>query len=423
MKVNIVLIIIVKLNDLADGVARFGYTGATLIAISFLFKQFVMDQKYSLEAIKTYVSMENWHAAFHDVVTCLILAIIVIVVAVPEGMGVGETNTYFLGLPMMIAIVLSLNMRKLLKANVLVRKLLGIETAGSLNILFVDKTGTLTKGIFEPNVFVTGDVKSYSSAAKIPTELNNALTFCLSESTSVVLGGDGQLIGGNASDRALIGFISKDSLKTKTDTTPIKEILFNSARKFSAVQLRVNKDKPRFITGNDITIVKGAPDILLSSCKTYYDESGKPQPIKVDALTREMDKLSETGTRVIAIATSTSPLGDNIPNDLCLVGIIGIVDEIRKESKPAIELAQKAGIQVVMITGDRKETAVSVAEQLGLFTTRKEVLTSSQLKNLSDAELQAKIPNLAVIARALPTDKSRLVRVCQEQNLVVGMTG
>jgi calcium-translocating P-type ATPase len=102
--------------------------------------------------------------------------------------------------------------------------------------------------------------------------------------------------------------------------------------------------------------------------------------------------------------------------------MIGIVDEIRKESKPAIELAQKAGIQVVMITGDRKETAVSVAEQLGL-TKGKEVLTSSQLKNLSDAELQAMKPNVSVIARALPTDKSRLVRICQELNLVVGMTG
>jgi len=400
----------VKLNDLADGVANFGYIGATLIALSFLFKQFVMDQKYSLEAIKNYVSLDNWHAAFHDVVTCLILAIIVIVVAVPEG------------LPMMIAIVLSLNMRRLLKANVLVRKLVGIETAGSLNILFVDKTGTLTKGIFEPHMFLTGDAKSYPKTDSVPTELNNALTFCLRESTSVVLGGDNQLIGGNASDRALLSFVPKESLKTKSDTTTIKEILFNSVRKFSAVQLRVNKDKPRFITGTDITIVKGAPDILLPTCKTFYDESGKAQPLKIDALTREINRVSEKGTRVIAIATSGSALGEAIPTDLCLVGIIGIADEIRKESKPAIELAQKAGIQVVMITGDRKETAVSVAEQLGLIQ-GKEVITSTQLKSLSDAELQAMLPNISVIARALPTDKSRLVRICQELNLVVGMTG
>lgn len=123
----------VKLSALADLISQLGYIGAIFIAISFLFKQFVMDNNYSYDEIIAYVS--RWHIAVHDVVTSVILAIIVIVVAVPEG------------LPMMIAIVLSLNMRKLLKANVLVRKLLGIETAGSVDILFVDKTGTLTKGI------------------------------------------------------------------------------------------------------------------------------------------------------------------------------------------------------------------------------------------------------------------------------------
>jgi calcium-translocating P-type ATPase len=108
---------------------------------------------------------------------------------------------------------------------------------------------------------------------------------------------------------------------------------------------------------------------------------------------------------------------------MCLVGVIGIMDELRKESKPALELAQKAGIQVVMITGDRKETAVAVANEIGLLDGKKEVLTSAQLKTLSDEELQKRLPHIGVIARALPTDKSRLVRVCQEINKVVGMTG
>jgi len=400
----------IKLNDLADGVARFGYIGATAIAISFLFKQFVIDNKYSYDAIVKYVSLDNWHAAFHDVVTSIILAIIVIVVAVPEG------------LPMMIAIVLSLNMRKLLKANVLVRKLLGIETAGSLNILFVDKTGTLTRGVFEPQMFVSGNVRPYQSFDRIPDALASIFAFSIRESTSAVIS-ENSIIGGNASDRALLGFLSKDALRAKLETHVQAEILFNSARKFSAMQVKVLKNKPKWMPKDEISVIKGAPDLLLPSCKSFYNEDGDVEKLAIEPLVQEMNQISKTGIRVIAIATSQEPLGDGIPSNLTLVGIIGIMDEIRKESKPAIDLATRAGIQVVMITGDRKETAVAVAEELGLLKDNKVVLTSSQLKTISDEQLQEMIPNIAVVARALPTDKSRLVRICQEVNMVVGMTG
>jgi calcium-translocating P-type ATPase len=115
-------------------------------------------------------------------------------------------------------------------------------------------------------------------------------------------------------------------------------------------------------------------------------------------------------------------LEEELPSNLTLVGIVGIMDEIRKESKPAIELAKRAGIQVVMITGDRKETAVAVAQELEL-TKGKTILNSSQLAELTDDQLKKQIRQIGVIARALPTDKSRLVKVCQELNLVVGMTG
>lgn len=176
------------MSNLADAVATFGYFGATAIAISFLFKQFVIDQHYDWQSITNYVSFSNWQVALHDVVTSVILAIIVIVVAVPEG------------LPMMIAIVLSLNMRKLLKAKVLVRKLLGIETAGSLDTLFVDKTGTLTKGVFIPQVFISGSGRSYKDHGELTPSLSTILDFALRESTSAVIGDNGP-VGGNASDR------------------------------------------------------------------------------------------------------------------------------------------------------------------------------------------------------------------------------
>jgi len=401
----------VKLSELADNISTFGYIGASSIAISFLFKQFVMDQGYSLERLLTYVSFSNWQVALHDVVTAVILAVIVIVVAVPEG------------LPMMIAIVLSLNMRKLLKAKVLVRKLMGIETAGSLDILFVDKTGTLTKGIFEPQLLITGDAKEYKSFDLLPQVLRDVLSFCLRESTSAVINTDGKTVGGNASDRALLAFLKPELLTAKADTSVQKEILFTSQRKFSATQLKIGKNTPGFENLESVTLVKGAPDMLLANCKSFYNDKGKPEKLaNNDAIVEKLNEVSKRGIRVIAIATSESTLEESLPTDLTLVGIVGIMDEIRKESKPAIELAKKAGIQVVMITGDRRETAMSVAEELNLLK-GKTVLTSTQLAELSDDQLKKQIRQIGVIARALPTDKSRLVKVCQELNLVVGMTG
>ena len=161
-----------KLSNLADTISMIGYVGASFIALSFLFKQFIMDPGYSFSA--TIEHVKNWQLALHDVVNSLILSIIIVVVAVPEG------------LPMMIAIVLSLNMRKLLKANVLVRKLLGIETAGSLNLLFVDKTGTLTKGTFEPHCFVTGNMESFHSAQEMPKPLSDLFSKRESESMNLI---------------------------------------------------------------------------------------------------------------------------------------------------------------------------------------------------------------------------------------------
>jgi len=401
----------VKLEALADAVSTFGYIGATLIAISFLFKQFVIDQGYSWDKIVAYVSLANWQLAFKDVVTSVILAIIVIVVAVPEG------------LPMMIAIVLSLNMRKLLKANVLVRRLLGIETAGSVDILFVDKTGTLTKGLFTPQVFVTGNCQSYNTFDDLPQPLQYILAFCLRESTSSVITEKGP-IGGNASDRAVLAYLTKKALLEKADCSIDREILFNSNRKFSAAQVSIGKNKTPYFQNNGITLIKGAPELLLPQCKYYYSDSGKQEKLPgTDHIIEKLNSLTG-GIRVIAIATSDGPLVDEkIPETLTLVGIIGIMDEIRKESKGAVQLARSAGIHVVMITGDRKETAISVAQQLDLLKDNKTVLTSSQLKGLTDEQLQAMLPNIAVIARALPTDKSRLVRVCKSLGRVVGMTG
>jgi len=423
----------VKLSALADLISNLGYIGAIFIAISFLFKQFVMDNNYSYEEIIKYVT--RWHVALHDVVTSVILAIIVIVVAVPEG------------LPMMIAIVLSLNMRKLLKANVLVRKLLGIETAGSVDILFVDKTGTLTKGVFRPKLFISGDLKSHDGFSNMSVEMQDTLAFAVRESTSSVISPNGQIVGGNETDKALLEFLDPKHLLEKLDIAVTKAIPFNSTRKFSATALRVSRKTTisasvLAIAGSSsssskqdvaISVWKGTPEKILSSCTHYLTENGERVPIGPNAsqLVAAVSAVSETGSRVLATALSENVNLENdsvVPHGLTLIGILGVLDEVREESRPSVLRAQAAGVQVVMITGDKHETAISIAQTVGLLDPTKAqdkryVLGGSELQAMSDAKIKEIIPTLRVVSAAVPNDKARLVILAQQLGRVVGMTG
>jgi len=220
---------------------------------------------------------------------------------------------------------------------------------------------------------------------------------------------------------------------------PVKrqnEIIFSSDVKFSAVQLQIESETilpASFFNNNRIIIVKGAPERLLPRCRSYYDENGEKHALSADMLNHIQDtvnRLSDTGIRVISFTTSDEDQLEvetkELPQNLSLVGCFGLRDEIRGSSKDAIALAISAGIQVIMITGDRKETAISIAKEVGLLQDNNynhRVLTSDDLNGLSDPELQKMLPELRVIARALPNDKSRLVNICKALNLVVGMTG
>lgn len=423
----------VKLSALADLISNLGYIGAIFIAISFLFKQFVMDNNYSYDEIVAYVS--RWHVALHDVVTSVILAIIVIVVAVPEG------------LPMMIAIVLSLNMRKLLKANVLVRKLLGIETAGSVDILFVDKTGTLTKGIFRPKLFISGDLKRHEGFLKMSNELQETLAFAVRESTSSVISPNGSIIGGNETDKALLEFLDPSHLLEKLDISVTKAIPFNSTRKFSATALRVSRKSNLSasvlsVAGSSsssskqdiaISVWKGTPEKILSSCTHYLTESGERVAIGSNgaALAAAVSAVSESGSRVLATALSENVNLESdsaIPHGLTLIGVLGVLDEVRPESRPSVLRAQSAGVQVVMITGDKHETAVSIAQTVGLLDPanardKRYVIGGSELQTMPDAKVKELIPTLRVVSAAVPNDKARLVQLAQQIGRVVGMTG
>ena len=382
----------VKLSKLADSISKFGYIGAVVIAITLMIHKVIVAG-----GVSPYFDLGMMYV-FKDLLEVLMLAVVIIVMAVPEG------------LPLMIAIVLMQNTSKMLQNNVLVRKPIGIETAGSLNILFSDKTGTITKGELEVVEFFDGDLKdSYKSSNYIKEYMG----LCIGKNTAAMFDNNDKVIGGNATDKALLKFLGKNEMNSLNDIKVIKSQGFNSANKYSAAELE------------NVTVYKGAPERLLGKATKYINENGQVVQIDKDKLNAKIDALADKAMRVLSFAYSQSELvEDTLPDDLVIVGFVGIRDDVRPEAKQAIKEVQNAGVQVVMITGDRKETAVAIAKDSGLIKSDDELaFTSEELNKMTDDEIKAVITKIRVIARALPTDKSRMVRIAQELNLVCGMTG
>ena len=387
-----------KLKNLADKISYFGYAGGLLIFIAVLLHKMFLAGGWSL-----YVA--NTAQVLSDVVQALILAVIIIVMAVPEG------------LPLMIAIVSSLNMRKMLDDHVLVRKLNGIETAGSLNLLFTDKTGTITKGKLEVVGFITGDRKEYDSFDKLPRTIKEFTYENVVLNTSAAVA-DGKILGGNITEQALsryIGDYRAAGLPLRNTFVP-----FNSANKYSFAGVQGSRE---------YTLAKGAPENLLPLCDYYWDGEGRRLAF-TEAMKQSLDdrmlELAGRAIRMLALCTCRGIVpGSVLPEQgLALVGILAIRDEVRPEAVEAIKRVRGAGVRIVMITGDRKETAVAIAKDAGLLQRPEEqVWTSQELAAMSDEEVKLNLPFLRVVSRALPLDKLRLVTIAQEMNLVVGMTG
>ncbi|MGL5087128.1 MAG: cation-translocating P-type ATPase [Clostridium sp.] len=393
----------VKLTDLANKISKFGYIAAVVIAFALMIQIIIKNGGINgyLDTAAAEAALTNGHAYMYilkDLLETIMLAVVIIVMAVPEG------------LPLMIAIVLMKNTAKLLQNNVLVRKPIGIETAGSLNILFSDKTGTITKGKLEVVEFFDGNLQNSYENSK---DIKELMAYCIGKNTGAMFDANNEVIGGNATDKALLNFLGKEKVQEYNHVEVEKTQMFNSANKYSAAQLKGK------------TVYKGAPERLMQNATKYINEKGEVVAISKDLINSKIDKLADKAMRVLGFAYSESGLVDNtLPEDLVIVGFVGIRDDVRQEAKQAIKEVKNAGIQVVMITGDRKETAVAIAKDCGLIENENEIaLTSDDLNKMSDDEIKKIIPNLRVIARALPTDKSRMVRLVQELNLVCGMTG
>lgn len=381
----------IKLRGLAKTISRIGYIGAFLASISYLFSSIVLENHFDLDLIMATIT--NFPVMFNHLLYALTLSVTIIVVAVPEG------------LPMMITLVLSSNMKKMLKDNVLVRKLVGIETSGSLNVLLTDKTGTLTKGVLKVTEFVTPDLKVYKSNLDLKKSVNYEILYSSFFYNNASIISDDNIIGGNSTDRALLKFIgkSKEINKKIINKTP-----FDSAIKYSSVTL-----------SDGTILVKGAKEVLLSKCKTYLNSFGKEASLlNKKMIEKKIESYTKSSGRVLIFA-----YGKNMDN-LCLLGFVNIKDELRDEAKEGIRLIKSAGIKPIMITGDAVDTAEAIAREVGLIDIKSNlVLSSSDLEKLSDDEIKKKLSNIAVIARALPQDKSRMVSIIESMDLVVGMTG
>ena len=390
----------IRLDGLAKTISRLGYIAATLIAFADLFNGFILDNQFALPLILKDLSQPAiW---FPRLLHALTLATAVVVMAVPEG------------LPMMITVVLSSNMFRMLKDQVMVRKLVGIETSGSLNILFTDKTGTLTAGKLKVIQIIEGTGKTVHRVQNCSSAVQNILNLTALYNTGCTLSG-GKVLGGNATERALLESILP--LKGKRESYLLqKRIPFDSSKKYSVAQIQ---GKERYI------LVKGAPEKLFAACRYALDEKGKQVPFNRREMESQLSFYGAKAVRMLAIALSPTEITEaGALENLTFVAMVGIRDDLRKEVPKAVAEVQNAGVQVVMMTGDSKETAVAIARDAGLLKDPTDgVFTSRELASMTDAQISNILPRLRVVARALPTDKSRLIRLAQANGMVAGMTG
>ena len=381
----------VKLGKLAKDISTFGYIGAVCIILA------VIGKAYFTGSVAN--DPMSWLELILNAIT---IAVTIIVCAVPEG------------LPMLTSILMSFQSIKMIKDNVLVRKINGLETSGSLSILYSDKTGTITEGKLSVVSVTCGDLTGFNNLISasdaftedylIGTGLNNS-----------AMESNGKAIGGNNTDRALMQFlINEDKIKS-LDKSIIEEFQsFDSAKKYSTLTIKRGD--------RSVSYIKGAPEKIVNKCTSFVDQKGQvKEGLDKEALNTFMNEQASRSMRLLAVAkTEGKEIGDN----LTLVCILSIRDNVRPEAIDAIREVQGAGIQVVMITGDRKETAEAIAKEAGLMRLKSDVaLTHAELDAMTDDEIKEILPNLRVVSRAIPTDKSRLVRLAQELDLVVGMTG
>jgi Ca2+-transporting ATPase len=351
-----------------------------------------------------------------DVVEMIMMAISLAVSAIPEG------------LPIVVTIALALGIRRMVKVNVLIRKLSTAESLGGTDVICSDKTGTITHNQMTVNaVFlpeegffnITGSGYDTSGKVKLGKKENKKFSYStkkikekkiLGLIESSVLCSDASMDFGDPTERALVVALRKINCtedKLKQEHPRIDEIPFSSKQKYMAVKVKNGKKEQ--------SIVKGAPEIVMEMCELTKKE--KEKYLKIN------EHLSAQGLRVLGVAEKNLKKEEDIKplKEYQFKGLVGMYDPPREEVSCSLDICKRAGVRVIMITGDHKKTAEAIANRVGLETS--EVITGVEIEKMSDQEFRKKVKKANVFARVSPSHKVKILRALQKEGHQVAMTG
>ena len=383
-----------KLNGLADWITNASYVLAVLIIIGRIVWYFVSyDADFS--------SGDFWVDFVSYVLKTIMIAVTLVVVAVPEG------------LPMSVTLSLAFSMRKLMKSNTLPRTMHACETMGAASVICTDKTGTLTKNMMEVADSKLGDVAEKLLAEMIAVNTTANLDFTDKNAIKVI---------GNPTEGALLLWLNGkgcDYLDLRENTPVIDSLPFSTENKYMVTIVN------SAVLGKKVAYVKGAPEILLS----MSDIDAKSKSAYEDVLAEYQKGAKRTlALAYVELGESESIISEGKLNTtkLKFVGVFAIQDDIREGVKESIEECMKAGIAVKIVTGDNPGTAKEIGRKIGLWTDSdgdKNIITGTEMAKLSDKELEERVMDIKIIARARPMDKKRLVEALRRLDQVVAVTG
>lgn len=344
--------------------------------------------------------------------TTIMLAVTLIVVSVPEG------------LPMSVTLSLALSMRRMLASNNLVRKMHACETMGATTVICTDKTGTLTHNqmrIYRTNFYALGEKQELGD-----NEISGIITEGIAvNSTAFLDSTDGKVNAlGNPTEGALLLWLNDngiDYMKLRENAAVTEQLPFSTERKFMATVVN------SAVTGKRMLYVKGAPEIVMKMCSTIAAGT-KPEDITRQLLQYQQQAMRTLGLAYAILDEGESPLTDNclVCDKLTFIGITAISDPVRDDVPDAIRESIHAGISVKIVTGDTPGTAKEIGRQVGLWNdgdTDINHISGPDFAALSEEEAALRVNSLKIMSRARPTDKSRLVRLLQENGEVVAVTG
>lgn len=387
-----------QLDGLSDWITKVSYGFAALIVIGRIIMYFVTN------GTDCFGSMEQVAPFIAYVLQTLMIAVTLVVVAVPEG------------LPMAVTLSLAYSMRRMLKTNNLVRKMHACETMGATTVICTDKTGTLTQ-----NLMSVDEMKVYGDTAK--DVLNEGLAVNSTASIDFSDKNKPQILG-NPTEGTLLLWLNKkgvDYRSVRESVKTVAEVPFSTERKYMAtIVVSVA------LKGKKVFYVKGAPEIVFGLCK-------KTSVSKED-VDKQLTEYQSRAMRTLGFAYQVLNDGDKAIEDnkivadkLCFIGVAAIADPVRLDVPSAVKECVDAGIRVKIVTGDTPGTAKEIARQIGLWNdakdTERNIITGPEFAALSDEELLERILDLKIISRARPMDKKRLVETLQKKNQVVAVTG